>query len=86
MLRAQAAQRTGATAIHPGYGFLSENHEFSAACAAAGVAFVGPPASAILAMGDKNQSKSIMAEADVPLVPGCAPNCYMRYLTSAATS
>ena len=69
----QAARRTGATAVHPGYGFLSENHEFSAACAAEGLSFVGPPASAILSMGDKNTSKRIMADADVPLVPGCTP-------------
>jgi 3-methylcrotonyl-CoA carboxylase alpha subunit len=66
----QAAQRSGADAIHPGYGFLSENAEFVAACEAAGIVFVGPPASAIAAMGDKASAKARMANAGVPLVPG----------------
>ena len=65
-----AARATGAEAIHPGYGFLSENAEFAEACAAAGLTFIGPPASAIRAMGDKASSKALMAKAAVPLVPG----------------
>ena len=66
----QAAQATGAQAIHPGYGFLSENEDFAKACAAAGLVFIGPPASAILAMGLKAESKQLMEKAGVPLVPG----------------
>ncbi|MEI8028954.1 MAG: acetyl/propionyl/methylcrotonyl-CoA carboxylase subunit alpha [Comamonadaceae bacterium] len=65
-----AAQATGAQAIHPGYGFLSENEEFAQACAAAGLVFIGPPASAIKAMGLKAESKRLMDLAGVPLVPG----------------
>jgi 3-methylcrotonyl-CoA carboxylase alpha subunit len=65
-----AARRAGAQAIHPGYGFLSENTELAAACAAAGIAFVGPPASAIEAMGDKIRAKQTVAKAGVPVVPG----------------
>ena len=64
------ARKSGAQAIHPGYGFLSENEEFAAACAAAGVVFIGPPPSAIAAMGSKSAAKSIMGKAGVPLVPG----------------
>ena len=66
----QAAKDTGAQAVHPGYGFLSENEDFAKACAAAGLVFIGPPASAILAMGLKAESKQLMEKADVPLVPG----------------
>jgi 3-methylcrotonyl-CoA carboxylase alpha subunit len=66
----QAAKDTGAQAIHPGYGFLSENEEFANACAAAGLVFIGPPASAIQAMGLKAESKQLMEKAGVPLVPG----------------
>ncbi|MBS0467184.1 MAG: acetyl/propionyl/methylcrotonyl-CoA carboxylase subunit alpha [Proteobacteria bacterium] len=66
----EAAKSTGAQAIHPGYGFLSENEEFADACAAAGLVFIGPPASAIQAMGLKAESKRLMAKASVPLVPG----------------
>ncbi|RYZ06564.1 MAG: acetyl-CoA carboxylase biotin carboxylase subunit, partial [Comamonadaceae bacterium] len=66
----EAARRTGAEAIHPGYGFLSENEGFAAACAEAGIAFIGPPASAIQAMGLKAESKQLMEKAGVPLVPG----------------
>jgi len=66
----EAAKRTGAQAIHPGYGFLSENGDFARACAEAGIAFVGPPGSAIAAMGSKSAAKTLMAKAGVPLVPG----------------
>jgi 3-methylcrotonyl-CoA carboxylase alpha subunit len=66
----EAAKRTGAGAIHPGYGFLSENGAFVEALDAAGITFVGPPASAIAAMGDKSAAKARMANAGVPLVPG----------------
>ena len=65
-----AAQSTGAQAIHPGYGFLSENEGFAQACADAGIAFIGPPPAAIAAMGSKSAAKALMAEAAVPLVPG----------------
>lgn len=65
-----AAKRTGTGAIHPGYGFLSENGSFVKALEEAGVTFVGPPASAIAAMGDKSAAKVRMANAGVPLVPG----------------
>ncbi|WP_251477804.1 acetyl/propionyl/methylcrotonyl-CoA carboxylase subunit alpha [Stenotrophomonas lactitubi] len=65
-----AARRTGAQAIHPGYGFLSENADFADACVAAGITFIGPPASAIRAMGDKSAAKALMAKAGVPLTPG----------------
>ena len=66
----QAARETGAQAIHPGYGFLSENPEFADACAAAGIVFIGPPASSMRAMGSKAAAKALMAQAGVPLVPG----------------
>ncbi|MEG1735908.1 MAG: biotin carboxylase N-terminal domain-containing protein, partial [Comamonas sp.] len=66
----EAAKQTGAEAIHPGYGFLSENEDFANACAAAGLVFIGPPASAIRAMGLKAESKQLMEKASVPLVPG----------------
>ena len=66
----QAAKDTGAQAVHPGYGFLSENEDFAKACTAAGLVFIGPPASAILAMGLKAESKRLMESAGVPLVPG----------------
>ena len=67
-----AAVRTGAQAIHPGYGFLSENADFAAACERAGVVFLGPPALAIQVMGDKITAKNAVAAFDVPVVPGVA--------------
>ena len=66
----EAAKQTGAEAIHPGYGFLSENEDFAKACQTAGLVFIGPPASAIRAMGLKAESKQLMEQAGVPLVPG----------------
>ncbi|WP_298213690.1 acetyl/propionyl/methylcrotonyl-CoA carboxylase subunit alpha [Acidovorax sp.] len=66
----EAAKATGAQAIHPGYGFLSENEEFAQACADAGLVFIGPPPSAIKDMGLKAESKQLMEKAGVPLVPG----------------
>jgi 3-methylcrotonyl-CoA carboxylase alpha subunit len=65
-----AAKATGAQAIHPGYGFLSENEDFAQACADHGLVFIGPPASAIAAMGSKSAAKALMEKAGVPLVPG----------------
>ncbi len=65
-----AARRTGAQAVHPGYGFLSENAEFVEACEAAGVVFIGPSAQAIRAMGLKDAAKALMERAGVPVVPG----------------
>ncbi|PUA20344.1 acetyl/propionyl/methylcrotonyl-CoA carboxylase subunit alpha [Glaciimonas sp. PCH181] len=64
------ALATGAQAIHPGYGFLSENAAFARSCETAGIVFIGPPASAIDAMGSKSAAKTLMEQADVPLVPG----------------
>ena len=66
----EAARQTGADALHPGYGFLSENPELARACAAAGVTFVGPSPEAIRVMGDKMESKKLAAEAGVPVIPG----------------
>jgi hypothetical protein len=66
----KAAKDTGAEAIHPGYGFLSENPGFADACQKAGLIFVGPPASAIRAMGLKDAAKALMIKAGVPVVPG----------------
>ena len=66
----EAAQKTGAEAVHPGYGFLSENAEFAQACAEAGLVFVGPTAAMMTAMGSKSGSKALMEKAGVPLVPG----------------
>jgi len=65
-----AALRSGAQAIHPGYGFMSENAEFAAACSQAGIVFIGPPVEAIRAMGSKAESKALMERSGVPLVPG----------------
>ena len=69
-----AARETAANAIHPGYGFLSENHEFAGACAAAGIAFIGPPADVIARMGSKIAARQLIAQAGVPVVPGETPS------------
>jgi len=66
----EACKRTGAQAVHPGYGFLSENADFADALAANGITFIGPPASAIRAMGSKSEAKKLMEKAQVPLTPG----------------
>src|SRR6187200_1087876 len=66
----EVARQTGAEAVHPGYGFLSENAEFAEACAKAGLVFVGPTAAMMTAMGSKSGSKALMEKAGVPLVPG----------------
>ena len=65
-----AARNVGADAVHPGYGFLSENADFAARCADAGLTFIGPPVEAIRTMGSKIEAKAIMAAAGVPVVPG----------------
>jgi len=79
-----AAQASGAAAIHPGYGFLAENPEFAAACAEAGFTFVGPPASAIRAMGDKGEARRRMEAAGVPVIPGTETGLGDEEMLSAA--
>jgi acetyl-CoA/propionyl-CoA carboxylase biotin carboxyl carrier protein len=69
-----AARESGADAIHPGYGFLSENSDFAAACAAAGAAFIGPPATVIARMGSKITARQLALQAGVPVVPGETPS------------
>ena len=66
----EACKATGAEAVHPGYGFLSENSQFAQLCSENGIVFIGPPTAAIEAMGSKSAAKSIMEKAGVPLVPG----------------
>ncbi len=73
----EVAQRTGAEALHPGYGFLSENAAFVRSCEAAGLVFVGPPASAVEAMGSKLEAKRLMAAAGVPVLPGITVDASM---------
>jgi acetyl-CoA carboxylase biotin carboxylase subunit len=78
-----AARRSGAQAIHPGYGFLSENPVFADACAQAGVVFVGPPASAMRSLGSKPAARAVMAAAGVPIVPGAASGTVEDMLRAA---
>src|SRR5580704_15922932 len=66
----EVAKRTGADAVHPGYGFLSENAEFAEACTAAGVTFIGPPASAMRVLGSKTRARQAADAAEMPRVPG----------------
>ena len=77
------ARRSGADAIHPGYGFLSENAEFREACDRAGIAFIGPPASAMRQMGSKTAARAKMAEAGVPVTPGGNANTVEEALATA---
>jgi acetyl/propionyl-CoA carboxylase alpha subunit len=67
------ARRSGAEAIHPGYGFLSEDARFATACADAGLIFIGPPPAALEAVGDKVRARQTMIEAGVPVIPGSPP-------------
>ncbi|MEO6597925.1 MAG: biotin carboxylase N-terminal domain-containing protein, partial [Planctomycetota bacterium] len=79
-----AAKQTECDALHPGYGFLSENEEAAEACAANGVEFLGPPPAAILAMGDKVEARKIALKAQVPLVPGLQEDTDEKHLSAAA--
>ncbi|WP_050435999.1 acetyl-CoA carboxylase biotin carboxylase subunit [Chondromyces crocatus] len=78
------ARRAGCDAIHPGYGFLSENRDFAAACEAAGIIFIGPPASAMSAMGSKTAARAKMMAAGVPVTPGGDANSPEEALATAA--
>jgi len=69
----EVAKKSGAEAIHPGYGFLAENPAFAAACKKAGIVFIGPPPEAMEALGDKVRARNLMIEAGVPVVPGTPP-------------
>lgn len=77
----EAARRTGADAIHPGYGFLSEDPHFAAACAAEGLTFIGPPGSVVAALGDKTRARKVLSAAGMPLLPGS-----LEPLTDPATA
>jgi acetyl-CoA carboxylase biotin carboxylase subunit len=81
-----AARDSGADAIHPGYGFLSENAGFAAACEAAGIVFIGPPASAIRAMGSKIAARQLAVSAGVPVVPGETPGAQTADAIAAAAT
>ena len=72
------AKRSGADAIHPGYGFLAERPDFAQACIDEGIAFIGPPPSAIGAMGDKVLAREMVERAGVPIVPGTELTCPTR--------
>jgi len=80
----EACKRSGADAVHPGYGFLSENEDFAEACRAAKIEFLGPPPNAILAMGDKVEARKIAQAAGVPLVPGLQEDISESKLAAAA--
>ena len=79
-----AIKRTGADAVHPGYGFLSENADFAEAVAAAGATFIGPPPAAIRAMGGKTSARALMQAANVPVVPGDNGEGGRGFATAAA--
>jgi len=80
------ARKSGADAIHPGYGFLSEREAFAGACQEAGIIFVGPPPEAIRTMGDKQMARATVKSADVPIVPGTEPGLNDEELMNAAQS